>query len=60
MKEGKLSGHLIYQEGIKIDPKRVEAIHKIELPHNKFEVQSFLGKVNFLRRFIVSFAEIVR
>ena len=60
MKEGKLSRHIIYQEGIKIDPKRVEAIHKIELPQNKVEVQSFLWKVNFLRRFIASFAKIVR
>ena len=60
MKEGKLVGHIISWEGIKIDPKRVEAIRKIELPRNKVEVQSFLGKVNFLRRFIAAFAEIVR
>ena len=39
---------------------RVEAIQKIKLPSNKVEVQSFLGKVNFLRIFIVSFAEIVK
>ena len=60
MKEGKMLGHIISQEGIRIYPKRVEAICKIELPHNKVEVQSFLGKVNFLRRFIVSFVKIVR
>ena len=60
MKEGNFLGHIISQEGIKIDPKRVEAIQKIELPRNKTEVQSFLGKVIFLRRFIVAFAEIVR
>ena len=46
MKEGKLLGHIISREGIKIDPNRVEAIRKIELPRNKVEVQSFLGKVN--------------
>ena len=60
MKEGKLLGHIISQEGIKIDPNRVEAIHKTELPWNKVEVQSFLRKVIFLRRFIVDFSEIVR
>ena len=60
IKEGKMLEHIISQEGIKIDPKRVEEIHKIELAQNKVEVQSFLGKVNFMRRFIVSFAEIVR
>ena len=38
MKEGKLLGHISSQEGIKIDPKRVDAIHKIELPRNKVEI----------------------
>jgi hypothetical protein len=51
MQEGKLLGHIISKEGIKIDPSRVEGILKISAPHSK-EVQSFLGKVNFLRRFI--------
>ena len=60
MKEGKLLGHIISQEDIKIDPKRVEEIRKIELPRNKVEVQSLLRKVNFLRRFIATFSEIVR
>ena len=60
MKEGKLLDHILSLEGIMIYPKRVEAINKIELPRNKVEVQSFLGKVNFLTRFIVSFNEIVK
>jgi len=60
MKEGKLLGHIISAEGIKIDPKRVEAIQKIGLPRNKIEAQSFIGKVNFLRRFITAFAEIMK
>ena len=38
MKEGKWLGHIISQEGIRIDPKRVEVIRKIELPRNKVEV----------------------
>ena len=32
MKEGNLLGHIISQEGIRIDPKSVDVIHKIELP----------------------------
>ena len=55
MKEGKLLGHIISQEGIGIDPKRVEAISKIKFPQNQAEVQSFLGKVNLSRRFIAEF-----
>ena len=53
-------GHIISQESIKIDPKRVESIQKIELPRNKVEVQYFLGKVGFMRRFISAFPKIVR
>ena len=53
-------GHIISQEGIRIDPKRVKVIRKIELPQNNVEVQSFLGMVNFIRRFIAAFVEIVK
>jgi hypothetical protein len=52
MEEGKLLGHIISKEGIKVDPNRVEGILKIGIPRSKKEVQYFLGKVNFLRRFI--------
>ena len=30
------------------------------MPRNKKEIQSFLGKVNFLRRFITNFVEVVK
>jgi hypothetical protein len=45
-------GFIVHEEGIEIDPKRVEAIKKIPGPTCKKEVQSLLGKVNYLRRFI--------
>jgi hypothetical protein len=48
------------KEGIKIDPNRVDGILKIETPHSKKEVQSFLGKVNFLRRFIPNLDKIIK
>ena len=60
MEEGKLIGHIISEKGIRIDPDRVEAIQKIGMPRNKKEIQSFLGKVSFLRRFITNFAEVVK
>jgi hypothetical protein len=60
MQEGKLLGHVVSKEGIKIDPKRIEAIDTITIPRNIKEIQSFLGKINFLRRFIPNFAEIVK
>jgi hypothetical protein len=60
MQEGKLLGHIVSRDGIKIDPKRVEAIYIINIPRNRKEIHSFLGKNNFLRRFIPNFAEIVK
>ena len=60
MEEGKLLGHIILEKGIKIDPDRVVSIQQICLPRNKKEIQSFLGKVNFLRRFITNFVEVVK
>jgi hypothetical protein len=60
MEEGKLLGHIIFKEGINIDPNRVEGILKTGTPRRKKEVQSFLGKVNFLRRFILNLTEIIK
>jgi hypothetical protein len=60
MEEGKLLGHIVSPEGIKIDPERVKAIQQIDIPRNKKSIQSFIGKINFLRRFIPNFAEIVK
>jgi hypothetical protein len=60
MQEGKILGHIVSRDGIRIDPKRVEAIDTISIPRNVKEIQSFLGKIIFLRRFIPNFAEIVK
>jgi hypothetical protein len=60
MQEGKLLGHIVSAEGVKIDPSRVEAIQSLSFPRSRKEVQSFLGKINFLRRFISNFVELVK
>jgi hypothetical protein len=60
MKEGKLLGHIVSAEGVRIDPNRVEAIQTLSLPRSRKEVQAFLGKINFLRRFISNFVELVK
>ena len=51
---------VIYPYGITIYPGRIEAIKVIAPPHNKKAMQSFLGKINFVRRFISGFTEIVK
>lgn len=60
MEEGKLLGHIVSKHDVKIDPERVLAIQKIALPRNKKEVQSFIGKNNFLQNFIYNFADTMK
>jgi hypothetical protein len=60
MKEGKLLGHIVSLEGVRIDPSRVEAIKNMSLPRSKKEIHSFLGKIFFLRRLICNFVEFVK
>ena len=60
LNSGKLIGHIISIYGIKIDPNRVNAIQKVDLPRSRKEIQSFLGRVNFVMRFILNFVEIVK
>ena len=49
---GKFLGFIIHEKGIEIDPKRIESMKKVEAPACKKDLQKFLGKVNYLRRFI--------
>jgi len=60
MEEGKLFRLIVSTEGVRIYPNRVEEIRTLSLPRSKKEVQSFLDKINFLRRFVSNFAELVK
>ena len=43
---GKFLGFIIHEKGIEIDPKKIEAMKKVEAPACKKDLQKFLGKVN--------------
>jgi hypothetical protein len=60
VKEGKLLGHIISQAGIHIDPEQIRDIDKLTLPHNKKAIQSFFGKINFVRKFTLNFVETIK
>ena len=60
LEEGNLLGHIISKDGIRIDPDRIQAILQMPHPRNIKELQAFLGKINFLRRFIPNLAELIR
>jgi hypothetical protein len=49
---GKFLEFIIYDHGIEIDPKKIESINKVQPPQCKSDMQQFLGKLNYLRRFI--------
>lgn len=55
-----LLGCIISTDEISVDPSKIETIKKIPLPRDKKAFQSFFGKINFIRRFIPNFIEIIK
>ncbi|XP_047339999.1 uncharacterized protein LOC124943545 [Impatiens glandulifera] len=49
---GKMLGFLITQRGIEIDPGKIEAITAMPPPRREKEVRGFLGKIQYISRFI--------
>eukprot|EP00253_Pinus_taeda_P006265 PITA_06265 len=57
--QGKLLGFIVSRDGIYIDPDRIKEISEIPFPHNKKSMQSFLGHINFVKRFVPDFSHII-
>ncbi|XP_045468252.1 uncharacterized protein LOC123676417 [Harmonia axyridis] len=53
-------GHIITPEGIKPNPKKLEAVTKLPIPKTPKEIKSFLGLVGYYRKFIPNFAKIAK
>jgi ribonuclease HI len=60
VEQGKLLGFIVSSDGMIIDPERTQVIAKLPPPTSKKSMQSFLGQINFVRRFVPSFSEMVR
>jgi hypothetical protein len=58
--EGKLLGHIIAKDGVKMDPERVQAIQGVPFPQTKKSLQYFLGQIKFVRRFIPNLVETMK
>ena len=51
-------GHIISEEGVTVDPKKIRAIMEWSTPKNLSEVRSFMGLVGYYRRFIEGFSKL--
>nr|AAX95992.1 retrotransposon protein, putative, unclassified [Oryza sativa Japonica Group] len=54
---GQFLGFLVYERGIEITQRNVNAIKKIQPPEDKTELQEMIGKINFVRRLYLSAGE---
>src|SRR4030095_6194343 len=52
-------GHIVDGEGLRPNPQLIQALMDFPNPTNLKELQSFLGLVNYYRKFIVNFSRIV-
>ncbi|KAL0391474.1 UNVERIFIED_CONTAM: Retrovirus-related Pol polyprotein from transposon [Sesamum latifolium] len=53
-------GHIMERGRIRMDPKKVQAIEEWQPPSDVHDLCSFLGVVNYYRRFVKSYSEIAR
>jgi hypothetical protein len=56
----RLLGFIVSRHGIRVDLIKAEAILNLPPPSSLCQLQSLQGKANFLRQFILNYAEITR
>jgi hypothetical protein len=54
---GEFLGFLVHERGIEVGKKSMKAIDEVVPPTNLKELQSLLGKINFVRRFISNLSQ---
>ncbi|KAG8472581.1 hypothetical protein CXB51_034367 [Gossypium anomalum] len=56
-RSGKLLGFIVNEKRIEIDPDKVKAIQELLPPRTQEEVRGFLGRLNYIARFISQLTE---
>ncbi|XP_012461467.1 uncharacterized protein LOC105781470 [Gossypium raimondii] len=56
-RSGKLLGFIVSGKGIEVDPDKVRAIRDLPPPHTQKKVRGFLGRLNYISRFISQLTE---
>ena len=52
VRSGKLLGFIVSDKGIQVDPAKVKAIQEMPAPRIEKDVRDFLGRLNYIARFI--------
>ena len=45
-------GHIVSERGIEVDPDKIKAIQEMPVPKTEKEVRGFIGKLQYISRFI--------
>ena len=56
LREVSFLGHIVSEEGIRVDPSKIELILEWKPPRNVIEVCSFLGLASYYTRFVKGFS----
>ena len=51
-------GHILSKDGVKPDPKKVNAITDMKPPQNRSELETVLGMINYLAKFAPNLSEV--
>ena len=52
-------GHLVTSDGLKPDPKKINAITNMQAPQNKMHLQSFVGLCNYLSCYVPHLTDVL-